>query len=211
MSDQEKYWSGPFGKNYLERNPKSGEEVDRLYLEKYGIKRSELNEEFLGNFDKNSRILEVGVNCGSQLELLENMGFKDLWGIDVSQDALAMLKKKHPNYNVVLASAVDIPFKNNFFDIVFTSGVLIHIHEKNLGKVIDEIVRVSKKYVFGFEYFSNERTEIEYRGNKNLLWKDNFVNKYIERYHNINIIKRQMIKYKDEEIYDEMFLLELRP
>ena len=38
--------------------------------------------------------------------------------------------------------------------VVFTSGLLIHIHPDNLGKAIDEICRVSKRFVWGFEYYS---------------------------------------------------------
>ena len=34
-------------------------------------------------------------------------------------------------------------------------------------------------YIIGFEYYSKERKEIEYRNLKNMLWADDFIQKYI--------------------------------
>jgi ubiquinone/menaquinone biosynthesis C-methylase UbiE len=95
------------------------------------------------------------------------------------------------------ANAFDIPFKGNFFDLVFTSGVLIHIAPKNLKKAMKEISRVTHKYIFGVEYFSEKCEEIEYRGNKNKLWRNNFPKLFIKYNPNLKLIKSEKLKYLD--------------
>lgn len=45
-TQQEGAWSGKFGKEYTDRNMMSPDEVDRLYVDNYGISRTALNKEF---------------------------------------------------------------------------------------------------------------------------------------------------------------------
>lgn len=208
MNLQEEMWKGEFGDEYAFRNPSNIEEINKLYIESFGVNRKELNEEFIGKLDKNIRILEVGCNTGAQLSVLKEMGFKNLYGIELSMVPLIKAKTSFPEYNLIQGNATDIPFKDNYFDLVYTSGVLIHIHKDNLGKAIDEIFRVSNKYIWGFEYFSEKREMINYRGRDNVLWKDDFAKNYLDKFNNLNLLKRKKIKYLSNDNYDEMFLLE---
>ncbi len=50
--------------------------------------------------------------------------------------------------------------------------------------------------------------EIEYRGHKNRLWKNNFLKLFLERHPDLKITKQKIIKYLENENIDEMFLLE---
>ena len=90
--------------------------------------------------------------------------------------------------NIVEAFADDIPFKNSFFDLVFTSVVLIHIPNNKLKKCIDEIYRVSKKYILTIEYFSPNNEEVEYRGKKELLFKRDYGSAFLDRYPELKLI-----------------------
>jgi len=83
-------------------------------------------------------------------------------------------------------SADDIPFKDGYFDMVFTSGVLIHISPGNINRVLDEIYRCSREYIWGFEYYADDYTEVNYRGHESLLWKTNFPKLYLDRFPNWN-------------------------
>ena len=40
-------WAGQFGKEYTDRNPQTLKEMEDSYIDKYGISRTELNEQFL--------------------------------------------------------------------------------------------------------------------------------------------------------------------
>ncbi len=199
-----KFWKSDFGDEFAVRN--SGD-YDELYKEIFGITITDLNKEFISLLDKDSHILEVGCNIGKQLEIIEKMGFTNLWGIDINTNVLKIAKEKK-EWNLVEGSAFDIPFKDNFFEMVFTSGVMIHIHPHDLDKIFDEMYRVTKKYIWCFEYFSENCQEIEYRGNKNKLWKNNFLQLFIKRHPDLKIVKEKKLKYLDSNNIDVMFMLE---
>ncbi len=204
---QEKKWKGKFGESYFKRNPSSIKDMDKLYKINFGITRTELNNEFLKRISKTTKILEVGCNVGSQLLFLQKMGFSGLYGIELNRDIVEASKLITKNINIIQGSALDIPFKDEYFDLVFTSGVLIHISPKNIKKAIAEIYRCSKKYIWGFEYYAEKYTEIEYRGNKNMLWKANFPKLYLEKLNNLKLKKEKKIKYLNSDNYDIMYLL----
>ncbi|MBM4177563.1 methyltransferase domain-containing protein [Candidatus Gribaldobacteria bacterium] len=207
-TQQEQAWQGEHGNLYNVRNPHFKSDLDALYQENYGITRTQLNEEFLGDLPKEIKILEVGCNVGSQLHCLQEMGFKELTGVDLNRQALEVAKKNLFGIDVMLASAFDLPFRDNYFDLVFTSGVLIHISPNDIKRAMKEIVRVAKKYIFGFEYFSNDYQEVEYRGKKNLLWKTNFAKLYLDNFKELRPVKEKQIKYLNDNNIDTMFLLE---
>jgi pseudaminic acid biosynthesis-associated methylase len=207
MTEQTEKWSGDFGRDYTQRNPQSFEELESIYLKNYGISRTELNRKFLDGMDRSMRILEVGSNLGNQLVCLQRMGFKSLFGIELQSYAVEMAKSKTKGINIIQGEASDIPFKDGFFDMVFTSGVLIHIAPQNLNDVLNEIHRCTKNYIFGFEYYSNETEEIPYRDNRDLLWKANYARKYIELFDDLSLVKEEHVRYLENENIDSMFLL----
>jgi len=207
LTEQASKWSGAFGREYTERNPQSIEEMEELYIRNYGLTRTELNGRFLDDLDRSIRILEVGSNVGNQLLCLQRMGFGSLYGIELQSYAVEISKSKSKNINIIQGEASDIPFKDSFFDMVFTSGVLIHIAPEKLPDVLREIHRCTKKYIFGFEYYSDETKEIPYRGNSDLLWKADFAGKYLERFDDLTLVKEERIKYVGNENVDAMFLL----
>lgn len=203
-TEQIEFWKGNFGDEYTLRN---NDDWDEFYLKQWGVKRSDLNKEFLSNISKEAAILEVGCNRANQLNMLQEQGFSNLWGIEINKNAL-ILARENKNLNLVEASALNIPFRDNFFDVVFTSGVLIHIAPEDLSKAIEEIYRVSKRYIWCFEYFADKCTPIEYRGHRNKLWKNNFMKLFTDKYPNLKVIKEKKIKYLKNDNMDSMFLLE---
>lgn len=206
-SVQENVWKNDFGQNYTDRNDYTPEQLDSVYLESMGIKRSDLNDDFLSNFDKEAKILEVGCNIGNQLIMLEKQGFKNLYGIEIMPYAVEKAKSRTKGINIIQGSAFDIPFKDNYFDLVFTSGVLIHIDPKDLNKIMNEIIRCSNKYIWGFEYFSEEFVSVNYRGNSELLWKGNYVEKYMKQNKTLELVKSKFVNRVGTENCDQMFML----
>lgn len=207
LTDQMKIWSGEFGKEYTDRNVLTLAKLEESYLKKYGITRSEMNNKFLRGL-KISNILEVGSNVGLQLLALQQMGYKNLYGIEVQSYAVEEAKKLTSGINIIQGSAFDIPYKDNYFDLVFTSGVLIHISPDEIGFVMDEIHRCANRYIWGFEYYSDVLTKVDYRGNKNLLWKTDFAKLYLERFPDLVRVKEEKVKYLYDDNVDSMFLLE---
>ena len=201
-------WSGGFGKEYTDRNDASFQEMENLYLADFGLTRTEINNEFLSDMDRNIRILEVGTNIGNQLLCLQKMGFKNLYGIELQDYAIEIANKNTSKLNIIQGSAFDIPFKDNFFDLVYTSRVLIHISPEHIGKALKEIHRCTKQYIWGFEYYADSCIEINYRENKDLLWKNNFAKLYMNSLPNVSLIKEKHYKYLDSDNVDTGFLLQ---
>ena len=207
ITSQEKKWKEEFGNDYTLRNPQDVKGMDRLYIKNYGINRAKLNREFLGKFNHSFKILEVGSNIGIQLVFLQKMGFRNLYGIEINKRAVEISKSITKNIDLIQGSAIDIPFKDNYFDLVFTSGLLIHISPTDIKKVMKEIYRCTKKYIWGFEYYSPNYVEIPYRGNKNMLWKGDFVKKFLNFFRDLKLVKEKKLKHLNSENIDTMFLL----
>ncbi|MBL7859872.1 MAG: methyltransferase domain-containing protein [Cyclobacteriaceae bacterium] len=213
LNTQEHFWSGDFGKNYTDRNSRHSDEFNNAYEVWYGISRTKMNQTFLGSIPKDIKILEVGCNTGMQLSELQSEGFTSLYGIELQDYAVQKAKEYTEGINIIQGSAFDIPFKDNFFDLVFTSGVLIHISPDNLSKVFSEMYRCSKKYVWGFEYYSDDVTSINYRGNEGFLWKANYGKLLRSQFSNLELIKEEKYPYitqAEKGNVDFMYLLEKR-
>jgi len=208
MTEQMKTWSGQFGRQYTDRNVFSPEELDNLYLKNYGVTKTALNDRFLrSEIDRSARILEVGSNIGNQLLSLQKMGFTNLSGLELQSYAVELSKQRTSHINIIQGSALDIPYKDGSFDMVFTHGLLIHIKPADIKKVLQEIHRCAKKYIWGFEAWASEYKEVIYRGRNNLFWKTDFVKLYLEAFADLILIKEERIKYLDNDNFETMFLL----
>jgi pseudaminic acid biosynthesis-associated methylase len=202
---------GEFGREYTNRNATSVEEMENQYRKNYGVTRTELNYRFLKDMDTSARILEVGVNIGNQLLCLQRMGYSHLHGIELQAYALQLLKLRAREIHTIQASADVIPFKNSSFDLVFTSGVLIHIHPSTIPKVVQEIHRCTSKYILGLEYFADSPTQyidVSYRGRTELLWKSNYPQIYLNLFDDLELVMEERLRYlTDNTLIDTMFLL----
>jgi len=207
MTEQMEEWAGKFGEEYVDRNITSPEEFDNLLRSRIGFSRTEQIDEFLSDLELNN-ILEVGCNVGNQLLLLQKKGFENLCGIELNRYAVEKAKERTKGIDIIQGSAFDIQFKDAYFDLVFTSGVLIHISPQDINDVLDEIYRCSKKYIWSSEYFSVEYTKVNYRGHNELLWKTNFAELYLDRFHDLQLVKERKYPYlEDKKLVDQVFLL----
>ena len=205
-NEQEVFWNGNFGKDYNARNLRDLEKLDMEYRQKFGISRSELNNEFLGNLKIHS-ILECGCGVGNQLLLLKKQGFDNLYGVDIQSDAVDTALKRLGG-GIINESLYALSY-NEEFDMVYTSGVLIHIHPENLTDVMKNIVRASKRYVWGYEFYHENFIEMNYRKHANKLWKGNYCQLYLDNFP-LKLVKRKQLPYLDsnKKLANEMFLLE---
>ena len=210
ITEQIRMWTGTFGKEYTDRNALTLEQMDQLYKKNYGVSRTKLNEVFLGDLDRSIKILEVGSNLGNQLLRLQKMGFENLYGIEVNSYAIEQAKANTKNINIIQGDAFDIPFKDRYFDFVFTSGVLIHIAPQDIERALREIHRCSREYIWGYEFYADTYTEVRYREHDNLLWKTDFVSLYLELFDGLELVRERKLKYLENENVDAMFLIRKR-
>ncbi len=169
QSKQLENWSGDFGDAYVDRNAATPHAI-RLHLKMWSI--------LLGHFHDTppASILEIGCNIGLNLRALKLLIDAELFAIEPNKKAISILKRDKvisPSY-IEEGSASSIPHGDNAFDLVFTSGVLIHIPPDQLDSAYREIHRVSKRFILSIEYFSEQPVEVPYRGHAGLLFKRDF-------------------------------------
>lgn len=158
----EALWGGQFGDEYVDRN------IDAAKV------RGPFWEQILSKIEV-QRVLEVGCNVGANLSWIAKRVPDDgVYGIDINRKALAQLRTVIPNVNALYAPARTLPFRDGFFDLTFTMGVLIHQPPETLPLVMNEIVRCSRRYVLCGEYASEVPTEVAYRGQTGALFKRDF-------------------------------------
>lgn len=83
-------------------------------------------------------ILEAGCGTGRWISLLENNN-KKIFGLDFSLEMMKIPKADKPYLNLVNADAVNIPFKDNIFDLIFCVNAIHHFPDKE--KFIGESMR----------------------------------------------------------------------
>ena len=98
---------------------------------------------------KFGRSLEIGAGTGSYSLVLKKLGMvKEVYLLDYSEEALKIAKKAFKKHNVkghfILGNALNLPFKDKFFDLTISGGLLEHFNEKEQLKIISEEKRVSK-------------------------------------------------------------------
>lgn len=205
---QEQIWKSDFGRHFIERNTFNPEELDEFYTNLIGISKTDIIQDFFGDIKKDAKILEIGTSVGNQLIHLKKLGFTNLYGIDFQQRSVDMLHKREDSLNVIQADVLDLPFKDNYFDLVFTNYVLIHIAPNLINQAIKEIIRVSNKFIFSLEYFSPILEEIIYRNNSDLSWKTNFEQLFLDENPNLKVIKNKKFNYvENPELTDKATLL----
>jgi pseudaminic acid biosynthesis-associated methylase len=208
-TDQVKVWTGQFGRDYTERNRFAGDAAfNDFYVKRYGAPRDQVFSEWLSALPRNAKILEVGANIGNQLRCMQRIGFSRLYGVEIQRHCVDESRRLYEGLDIIEGSGFDIPFKDNWFDLVFTNNVLIHIAPADLPGMLKEIHRVSGGRVMGFEYFAPELTEIPYRGKSNLLWKADYAKLYRQHCPGLTVEREQLFKCLDEPgSTDKFFLL----
>ena len=91
-----------------------------------------------------SKVLDVGANDGTMIEMLQKKRNCEVYGVDISETAIEAAKKR--GITVQFADAHKLPFQDKTFDVVILSEVISHVH--NPDEVITEIRRVLKKKGF---------------------------------------------------------------
>lgn len=172
----EALWAGEFGDDYVVRNRAAGEGRRPFWEERVTA---------LGF----GSALEVGCNVGANLAwLAELLGAGSVAGVDVNERALEILRSRVPGIDVRRAAARDLPFGDGAFDLVFTTGVLIHQPPDELPRVMDEIVRCSRRYVLCGEYRADDLEEVPYRGQQGALFRHDYGRLYQERHPSLRIV-----------------------
>jgi ubiquinone/menaquinone biosynthesis C-methylase UbiE len=141
------YWDGDRsicygGYNYMEGR---WEKVARVLAEQYNLKAGD-------------KVLDVGCGKGFLIyDFLKVVPGLEIYGIDISEYAVQNAKPEIKD-RIQVASATDLPFADNHFDLVYSITTLHNLHTYDLEKSLREIERVGKdkKYICVESYRNEE-------------------------------------------------------
>jgi spore coat polysaccharide biosynthesis protein SpsF len=171
MNDQEALWAGDFGKVYTIRQ-NHNLMATRVFF------RKALAMAILSN----PQILELGAGVGHNLLALRKK-YEGAWltGVEINPrafDELQIVANKS-----IHCSLLDFaPKPDERWDLVFTKGVLIHVHPTDLEQAYTTIYECSSQYILLCEYFNPTPVALEYRGNEEALWKRDFAGDMLDMF-----------------------------
>jgi SAM-dependent methyltransferase len=139
---------------YWQRPPDAGNKPE-AYLAK-GEEQSRFLVELVKRYvSSEAAILEIGCNAGRNLHHLYTAGFTHLGAIELSADAVALLRQTYPDMAAITIDnrPVETAIKaiaDRSYDVVFTMAVLEHIHTESEW-VFGDLQRVARQYIITIE------------------------------------------------------------
>lgn len=107
-------------------------------------------------------ILDVGCGGGANLVYLVDKFSAEGYGVEPSEEAITVLKRKYldSHLNFRRASAHQLPFDSDKFDLVIVWSVLHWVGRNEYLQALGELIRVTKKHllIMDFVPFENYRT-----------------------------------------------------
>ena len=187
-TEQEDFWSGNFGDNYILRNRSETFLQSNINFFKKALKKVK----------KIDSMIEFGANVGMNIKAIKSLGkIKIFKANEINKKACFDLEKVIGKENVFQNSILD--YKNSEkFDLVLTKTVLIHINPEKLVDVYRKIYKSAKKYVLIAEYYNPSPSVIEYRGFKNKLFKRDFAGELIDLYPDLQILDYGFVYHRDQ-------------
>lgn len=125
-------------------------------------------EEFKNHIHPEMNILDLGCGYGRTLSELHENGFKNLTGVDYSEQMIKRGLRLNPNFKLIKNNGDDLPFPDNSFDAVLLIGVLTsNIQTEKQRELFSEISRVLKDngliYISDFLLNNDERNLQRYQ------------------------------------------------
>lgn len=164
-------WKSGFGNDYTERNTRQSLPArEHLWKQIFPIGCQS--------------VLEVGANIGLNLEAISQRSSCQMFATEPNDMARAKLEALGlvPPQNITADTADAIHFPDRTADLVFTSGVLIHVPPDKLRDSMREIHRTAKRWIIIGEYFAPQEEMIPYRGHDNALWRRDYGSLFLDTF-----------------------------
>ncbi|RLE25170.1 MAG: hypothetical protein DRJ50_03430 [Actinobacteria bacterium] len=132
----------------------------KLYQIKYHIQEwmildyaRRMSEE---NPDRPLRVLEYGCGVGRHLANLAKLPNVDVYGFDQSttmiEGCLRWTNQKWIDEHITIGEPTGrLPFDDDWFDLVYTSEVLVHVRPEDIAGRLQEMMRVARRQVLHIE------------------------------------------------------------
>lgn len=192
-TEQENFWAGNFGDEYISRNISK-----KLLAGNYNL----FNEIFQKTIGIES-VLELGANVGMNIIPINNLlPYSKTSAVEINSKAYDQLRSVCTGEAFLSSILDEDKIIHDKFDFVFTKGVLIHINPDELQNVYEIMYNLSKKYICIIEYYNQSPITIEYRGEKNKLFKRDFAGELLDKYNDLELVDYGF-KYRRDNNYPQ--------
>lgn len=186
-TEQEIFWTGQFGDEYINRNDN----------EKLIASNIAMFSKILDGINYIESVIEFGANIGLNLKAMKSLLPKiELSAIEINQKAVTELQQLGEKINIYHKSILDfIPeYKRDF---VLIKGVLIHLDPTCLQDVYDKLYQTSNRYICIAEYYNPVPVEVSYRGHQGKLFKRDYAGEMLDKFMDLRLIKYGFIYHRD--------------
>lgn len=187
-TEQESFWAGKFGDNYILRN----KTPDELTMSG----RMAVYSRMLARTRNVKSVIEFGPNIGANVVVMKQlMPTVEMSVVEINRRAVARLAKL-PLKKIYNTSALE--FKpSRQWDLVIAHGLLIHINPDSLPQMYNTLYRSSSRYVFVCEYYNPTPVAIPYRGHEGRLFKRDFAGEMLDRFSNLELVDYGFAYHRD--------------
>lgn len=201
-TEQEAFWSGAFGNDYVDRNRGEALVAARSHMLSNALRRA----------GPVASAIEFGPNIGLNLLALRRLlPAIDLAAIEINAKAVESLKQI--DGVAVHHGSILEPHATRSYDLAFCSGVLIHINPDALPAVYDNLHAASGRLILVAEYYNPAPVAIPYRGHAERLFKRDFAGEMLDRFPDLRLADYGFQYHRDPNFpADDLnwFLLEKR-
>lgn len=171
MNEQEKFWKGEFGDEYVERVDGSQFVAAKIDMFIKALKVAG---------DINS-IIELGANRGLNANALKAiLPNSHYTGVEIGDKAFSLLEQ-NSNVDECHHASIHELRTDKKFDLAIIAGVMIHLNPDTLPDVYKLLASLSARYVLISEYYNPSPVEINYRGHKGKLFKRDFAQEFVDQ------------------------------
>jgi hypothetical protein len=187
-----KDWGGSFGDSYQARNASNWASIKnraRLFGDIFQAMEN-ANKVTSSPQAFPSSVIEVGGGCGDNLRAIDMIYERSRQPIKLmSCDPNEAARKAMADVATVLPGDLDqLPYGDDAADMVFTSGVLIHVPPPELDRAMTEIFRVSRRWILSIEYFNPVPDEIRYQDRPGMLWRRDWGEMWLGKYPTLKVV-----------------------
>lgn len=186
-TEQEAFWAGNFGTDYIDRNKGEGLLASNLKFFATCLHSAR----GIGN------CIEFGANIGMNLRALGLLyPHLEQYAIEINPTAAHELKSVLKAERVFEGSIFDyVPDQR--FDLVLIKGVLIHINPNELPLVYERLFQSTGRYLLVAEYYNPTPVSIPYRGHAERLFKRDFCGELLDLHKDLNLVDYGFVYRRD--------------
>ena len=203
QTEQEAFWAGAFGREYILRNQGDALLASNLAFFAKALRAARELE----------TCIEFGANIGMNLRALKLLHpHMEQQGIEINAEAAQQLAQVIGPERVHNLSILEFQSPHTW-DLVLIKGVLIHINPDVLPEVYDKLVAVCGRYLLVAEYYNPSPVAVAYRGHSERLFKRDFAGEIMERHPRMQLLDYGFVYRRDPNFPQDditWFLMEKR-